>query len=61
MSALGHYRTFAVQKAMSALRPKADICSAPADVCFVPIADIRSGAAIIRATQIRHTGVIFLI
>ena len=26
---------------MSALPSKADICSAQADVCFVPIADIR--------------------
>jgi hypothetical protein len=29
----------AVQNGMSALPPKADICSAPADVCFVPEAD----------------------
>ena len=28
MSALGHKRTFAVQNAMSALTPKADMCSA---------------------------------
>jgi hypothetical protein len=28
------------EKAMSALAPKADICSAPAHVCFGPIADI---------------------
>ena len=28
MSALGHKRTFAVQKVMSALPPKADICLA---------------------------------
>ena len=41
MSALGHKRTFAVQNGMSALPPKADICSAQADVRFVPIADIR--------------------
>ena len=40
MSALGHKRTYAVQKAMSALPPKADMCSALADVRFVPIADI---------------------
>ena len=40
MSALGHKRTFAVQNVMSALHPKADICSAQADVRFVPIADI---------------------
>ena len=40
MSALGQKETFAVQNAMSALPPKADMCSAPAHVCFVPIADI---------------------
>ena len=28
MSALGHKRTYAVQKGMSALPPKADMCSA---------------------------------
>jgi hypothetical protein len=36
MSALGHKRTFAVQNGMSALRPKADMCSALGDVRFVP-------------------------
>ena len=41
MSALGHKRTFAVQNGMSALPPKADMCSATRDVRFVPIADIR--------------------
>jgi hypothetical protein len=40
MSALGHKRTYAVQKGMSALPPIADICSAQAYVRFVPIADI---------------------
>ena len=40
MSALGHKRTFAVQKGMSALPPKADMCGAKRDVRFVPIADI---------------------
>ena len=39
MSALGHKRTFAVQNGMSALPPKADMCSAQADVRFVPIFD----------------------
>ena len=34
MSALGHKRTFAVQKGMSALPPKADMCSATRDVRF---------------------------
>jgi hypothetical protein len=40
MSALGQKRTYAVQKGMSALPPKADMCSAPADVRYVPIADM---------------------
>ena len=44
MSALGHKRTFAVQKGMSALPPKADMCGATRDVRFVPIADIDAGA-----------------
>ena len=40
MSALGHKRTFAPQTVMSAIPLKVDICSAPARVRFVPIADI---------------------
>ena len=40
MSALGHKQTFAVQNVMSVLPPKADSCSAQADVRFVPKADI---------------------
>ena len=40
MSALGHKQTCAAQKPMSALPPKADMCSATRDVRFVPIADI---------------------
>ena len=40
MSALGQKRTFAVQKGMPALPPKADMCSALGYVRFVPIADI---------------------
>ena len=40
MSALGQKQTFAVQNVMSALPPKADMCSAHADVRFVPIADM---------------------
>ena len=39
MSALGQKRTCAVQKVMSALPPKADMCSAQAHVRFVPKAD----------------------
>ena len=36
MSALGQKRTFAVQKGMSALPPKADMCGATRYVRFVP-------------------------
>ena len=45
MSALGQKQTFAVQNVMSALPPTADMCSAQADVRFVPIADIVSDTA----------------
>jgi hypothetical protein len=44
MSALGQKQTLAVQQGVSALPPKADIFSAPADVCFVPKADILARA-----------------
>ena len=40
MSALGHKQTFAVQYAMSALPPKADMCGATRDVRYGPKADI---------------------
>ena len=40
MSALGQKRTCAVQKSMSALPPKADMCVATRDVRFGPKADI---------------------
>ena len=40
MSALGQKQTFALQKVMSALPPKADMCSALANVRYVPKADI---------------------
>jgi hypothetical protein len=39
MSALGHKRTFVPQKALSALPPKADMCSATRNVRQVPEAD----------------------
>src|SRR5262245_10512630 len=42
MSALGHKQTYAVQNAMSALPPKADMCGALGHVCFGPKADICS-------------------
>ena len=45
MSALGHKRTCAPQNGMSALTPKADMCSALVHVRFVPIADIIGQAA----------------
>ena len=41
MSALGQKQTFALHYVMSALHPKADIRTALAHVCFVPIADFR--------------------
>ena len=44
MSALGQKQTFAVQKVMSALPPKADMCSATWYVRFVPIATKRTAA-----------------
>jgi hypothetical protein len=40
MSALGQKQTPALQKAMSALLPKADVCGANRHVCFGPIADM---------------------
>jgi hypothetical protein len=40
MSVLGQKQTFAVQKGMSALPPKADIRRRLFDIRFVPIADI---------------------
>src|SRR5262249_6590432 len=40
LSALGQKRTFALHKIMSALPPKADMCSATRDVRFGPKADM---------------------
>ena len=40
LSALGQKQTCAAQNVMSALRPKADMCSANRHVCFGPEADI---------------------
>jgi hypothetical protein len=55
MSVLGHRQTFRSVIGMSALPPKADMCSAPAHVCFGPIADIahlsHSGH---RSTDVSH-------
>ena len=48
MSALGHQRTCAAQSDMSALPPKADMCSAKRDVRYVPKADIHDARRIAR-------------
>ena len=48
MSALGQKRTCAAQKAMSALPPKADICSAALYVRFGPKADMCGALAHVR-------------
>jgi hypothetical protein len=46
MSALGQKQTYAAQKVMSALHPKADTGGAARDVRFGPKADIRSSRRI---------------
>ena len=51
MSALGQKQTCAVQKGMSALPPKADMCGAKRDVRFVPIADMTSVRIGVNQTQ----------
>ena len=57
MSALGHSRTFAVQKGMSASPPEADMCGATRDVRYVPIADIGRSHAwrhMIRVSRVKR-------
>jgi hypothetical protein len=44
MSALGQKQTFAMQKGMSALPPKADMCGAARDVRFGPKGDMPTWA-----------------
>jgi len=51
LSALGQKQTCAAQNVMSALRPKADMCSANRHVCFGPKADIEPP---IRSPRRRH-------
>src|SRR5262249_50781171 len=46
MSALGHRRTSAHVRVMSALPPRADITAAQTNVCIVPKADIRVDCSI---------------
>ena len=53
MSALGHKRTCAVQTAMSALHPIADMCAAMWDVRFVPIADSENAISILIGARLR--------
>ena len=48
MSALGQKQTCAPQAVMSALPPKADMCSALADVRFGSEADMRSALGDVR-------------
>jgi len=50
VSALGQKQTFAPQKAMSALPPKADMCGATRDVRFGSLADICSAKGHVRFT-----------
>jgi len=52
----GSKQTYAVQNAMSALPPKADMCSALADVCFGPIADIAAHSMTSSARDISDCG-----
>ena len=54
MSALGQKQTFAVQNAMSALLPIADMCDANRDVRFVPIAYIAWLSVPLSSGQICH-------
>ena len=54
MSALGQKQTFARAKVMSALPPKADMCSALGNVRFVPIADIGAHRSLRRFTSLGH-------
>jgi len=42
MSTLGQKQTYAVRNGMSALSPKADICSALAHVCQGPVAEFHA-------------------
>jgi hypothetical protein len=54
MSALGQKRTFAVQKVMSALPPKADMCSATRHVRFTPKADKLCCGIFVRYERLRR-------
>ena len=58
MSALGQKQTFALQKVMSALPPKADMCRALGNVRFVPIADIQEFGSHKRKTPGQCPGIL---
>ena len=58
MSALGQKQAFAVPKRMSALPPKADICSAAAYARFGPKADIASYSMISLARERSEGGTV---
>jgi hypothetical protein len=51
MSALGQKQTCAPQKVMSALPPRADMCSVRGDVCFGPKADTEASRSPRQHTQ----------
>ena len=57
MSALGQKQTFAAHKGMSALPPKADICSARAYVRFGPQADIALAHSITSSARAIRGGI----
>ena len=59
MSALGQKRTYAAQQPMSALPPKADMCSALAYVRFGPKADIAETKKKDRLAAVFRNGVYF--
>ena len=52
MSALGQKRTYALQQAMSALPPKADMCDAKTNVCFGPILLQKSFANLVNSDSV---------
>src|SRR5262249_56777203 len=58
MSALGQKPTYAVQKVMSALPPKADMCSTVADVRYGPKADIAPYSITSSAVASRAEGIV---
>src|SRR5262249_13943393 len=58
LSALGQKQTFRTAIVMSALPPKADICSATAHVCYGPEADIKNRKTASRRSLRKLTSVL---